>query len=108
MIIKKIPNRNLSDPLTDEHTFIFNRILIMLINEAADALYYGIASREDIDMAMTLGVNYPKGLLQWADETGIQECVRQMDALYFLYHEERYRCSMLLRKMADTKTTFYG
>lgn len=104
----KNPQQESSDPLTDEHTFIFNRILIMLINEAADALYYGIASREDIDMAMTLGVNYPKGLLQWADETGIQECVRQMDALYFLYHEERYRCSMLLRKMAETKKTFYG
>ncbi len=97
-----------SEPLTDEHKFIFNRILIMLINEAADALYYGIASREDIDMAMTLGVNYPKGLLQWADETGIEECVRQMDALYFLYHEERYRCSMMLRKMAETKKIFYG
>ncbi len=97
-----------SEPLTDNHKFIFNRILIMLINEAADALYYGIASREDIDMAMTLGVNYPKGLLQWADETGIEECVRQMDALYFLYHEERYRCSVLLRKMAETKKTFYG
>lgn len=104
----KTPVAASSEPLTDEHKFIFNRILIMLINEAADALYYGIASREDIDMAMTLGVNYPKGLLQWADETGIQECVRQMDMLYFQYHEERYRCSMLLRKMAETKKTFYG
>ena len=104
----KAPVETSSESLTDEHRFIFNRILIMLINEAADALYYGIASREDIDMAMTLGVNYPKGLLQWADETGIEECVRQMDALYFLYHEERYRCSVLLRKMAETKKTFYG
>ena len=104
----KAPVEASSEPLTDEHKFIFNRILTMLINEAADALYYGIASREDIDMAMTLGVNYPKGLLQWADETGIQECVRRMDMLYFQYHEERYRCSMMLRKMAETKKTFYG
>lgn len=104
----KTPVLPTTAPLTDEHKFIFNRILIMLINEAADALYYGIASREDIDMAMTLGVNYPKGLLKWADETGIEECVRQMDALYFLYHEDRYRCSVLLRKMAETKKTFYG
>lgn len=80
----------------------------MLINEAADALYYGIASKEDIDMAMTLGVNYPKGLLKWADETGIGECVRQIDALHYLYKEERYRCSVLLRKMAETNRTFYG
>ncbi len=104
----KAPVETSSESLTDEHRFIFNRILIMLINEAADALYYGIATREDIDMAMTLGVNYPKGLLKWADETGIEECVRQMDALYYLYHEERYRCSVLLRKMAETKKTFYG
>jgi 3-hydroxybutyryl-CoA dehydrogenase len=103
----KVPVEASSAPLTEEHKFIFNRILIMLINEAADALYYGIASREDIDMAMTLGVNYPKGLLKWADETGIEECVRQMDALYYLYNEERYRCSVLLRKMAGNKSTFY-
>jgi 3-hydroxybutyryl-CoA dehydrogenase len=80
----------------------------MLINEAADALYYGIASRDDIDMAMTLGVNYPKGLLKWADETGINECVLELDALYDAYHEDRYRCSMLLRKMAKANQTFYG
>ncbi len=104
----KTPVEESSEPLTDEHTFLFKRILIMLINEAADAFYYGIASREDIDMAMTLGVNYPKGLLKWADETGIEECVRQMDALYYLYNEDRYRCSVLLRKMAGTKSTFYG
>lgn len=97
-----------SDALTEEHAYIFRRILVMLINEAADALYYGIASREDIDLAMTLGVNYPKGLLKWADEKGIAECVRQIDDLYYLYKEERYRCSVLLRKMAEARQTFYG
>jgi 3-hydroxybutyryl-CoA dehydrogenase len=91
----------------EEKNFIFKRILIMLIHEAADALYYGIAARDDIDMAMTLGVNYPKGLLQWADELGIADCVRQMDALYNVYREERYRGSVLLRKMASTNRTFY-
>jgi 3-hydroxybutyryl-CoA dehydrogenase len=59
-------------------------------------------------MAMTLGVNYPKGLLQWADETGINECVLALDTLYDAYHEDRYRCSMLLRKMAKANQTFYG
>ena len=97
-----------SEALTEEHAYIFRRILVMLINEAADALYYGIASREDIDLAMTLGVNYPKGLLKWADEKGIAECVRQIDDLYYLYKEERYRCSVLLRKMAEARQTFYG
>ncbi|MBQ0787237.1 MAG: 3-hydroxybutyryl-CoA dehydrogenase, partial [Oceanihabitans sp.] len=45
---------------------IFDRVLVMLINEAADALFLNIASAEDMDIAMTKGVNYPKGLLAWA------------------------------------------
>ncbi len=83
------------------------RILVMLINEAADALYLNIANRNDIDLAMTKGVNYPKGLLKWADEKGIQHCVDTLDRLYNEYHEDRYRCSPLLRKMAREGTVFY-
>ena len=86
---------------------IFNRILVMLINEAADALYLNIASANDIDNAMTKGVNYPKGLLAWADEIGIANCVDQLDALYNAYHEDRYRCSPLLRKMKASQKTFF-
>ncbi|MFD2824398.1 3-hydroxyacyl-CoA dehydrogenase NAD-binding domain-containing protein [Lacinutrix iliipiscaria] len=86
---------------------IFNRVLVMLINEAADALFLNIASAEDIDNAMTKGVNYPKGLLAWADEKGIDWCVNQMDKLYNEYHEDRYRCSPLLRKMKKENKTFY-
>ncbi|MBI1225702.1 MAG: 3-hydroxybutyryl-CoA dehydrogenase [Bacteroidetes bacterium] len=87
---------------------IFARILVMLINEAADALYLNIANRDDIDLAMTKGVNYPKGLLQWADEIGIENCVHMLDALHDEYLEDRYRCSVLLRKMARSKHSFYG
>ncbi len=87
---------------------IVNRIIVMLINEAADALYLNIASRDDIDLAMTKGVNYPKGLLKWADEIGIGKCVERMDALYHEYLEDRYRCSPLLRKMARDGQLFYG
>lgn len=83
------------------------RIVVMLINEAADALYYNIATREDIDLAMTKGVNYPKGLLQWADEKGIQHCVDTLDRLHSEYLEERYRCSPLLRKMTRDGKTFF-
>lgn len=86
---------------------IFNRVLVMLINEAADALFLNIASAEDIDNAMTKGVNYPKGLLAWADEKGINWCVEQLDALYNEYHEDRYRCSPLLRKMKTENKTFF-
>ena len=86
---------------------IFNRVLVMLINEAADALFWNIASVKDIDNAMTKGVNYPKGLLAWADEKGIDWCVVKMDDLYNEYHEERYRCSPLLRKMNRENKTFF-
>ncbi|WP_452601379.1 3-hydroxyacyl-CoA dehydrogenase NAD-binding domain-containing protein [Pontimicrobium sp. MEBiC06410] len=86
---------------------IFNRVLVMLINEAADALFLNIASAEDIDNAMTKGVNYPKGLLTWADEKGIDWCVSKLDELYNEYHEDRYRCSPLLRKMNKEGMRFF-
>lgn len=85
---------------------IFDRVLVMLINEAADALFMNIASAEDIDNAMTKGVNYPKGLLAWANEKGIDWCVSKMDELYDEYREDRYRCSPLLRKMKKDKIFF--
>lgn len=83
------------------------RILVMLINEAADALYWGVASKKDIDLAMTKGVNYPKGLLEWADEKGIENCVETLDRLHNEYLEDRYRCSPLLRHMVRNNRTFY-
>jgi 3-hydroxybutyryl-CoA dehydrogenase len=86
---------------------IFDRVLVMLINEAADALFLNIASADDIDNAMTKGVNYPKGLLAWADEKGIDWCVSRLDELYHEYHEDRYRCSPLLRKMNRDNKTFF-
>lgn len=79
---------------------IVNRVVVMLINEAVDALFWGVASAKDIDLAMTKGVNYPKGLLGWAQEVGYQVCVDRLDALYDLYREDRYRCSPLLRRLA--------
>lgn len=79
---------------------IFDRVLVMLINEAADALFLNIATAKDIDLAITKGVNYPKGLLKWANEKGINWCVEHMDHLYDTYREDRYRCSPLLRKIA--------
>jgi 3-hydroxybutyryl-CoA dehydrogenase len=74
---------------------ILKRILAMLINEAADALYMGIASAKDIDLAMTKGVNYPKGLLAWADEWGVEGVVAELKRLQTLYGEDRYRPSAL-------------
>nr|MBS0038143.1 3-hydroxybutyryl-CoA dehydrogenase [Saprospiraceae bacterium] len=87
--------------------YIFERVLVMLINEAADALYYQVATRDDIDTAMKYGVNYPKGLLKWADEFGIPEVIEFLEDLYELYREDRYRCSPLLRQMAYENNSFY-
>jgi len=87
---------------------VFHRILAMLVNEAADALYYGIAIKEDIDIAMTKGVNYPKGLLAWADEIGLSKITLILETLYEEYREDRYRVSVLLKKMAKQNLKFYS
>jgi 3-hydroxybutyryl-CoA dehydrogenase len=86
---------------------IFFRILAMLINEAADALFWQIASVEDIDLAMTKGVNYPKGLLQWADEIGPEKVLEKLQQLQEEYGEDRYRPSPLLKRMVREGKRFY-
>jgi 3-hydroxybutyryl-CoA dehydrogenase len=102
-------NEELPKPTEDSPLgqYIVDRILVMLINEAAEAYFLNIASVKDIDNSMTKGVNYPKGLLGWADEKGIHWCVEKMDELYNEYHEDRYRCSPILRKMNRENLTFY-
>ena len=99
-------------PLPTEDTVlakaIFERVIVMLINEAADTLFLNIASAKDIDSAMTKGVNYPKGLLAWADELGINWCVEKLDELYNEYHEDRYRCSPILRRMSKSGSSFFN
>lgn len=106
---RKVENSDVASSAVNTAAFeqIFNRILVMLINEAADALFLNIASAEDIDNAMTKGVNYPKGLLAWADEKGIDWCVDKLDALYDEYREDRYRCSPLLRRMGKEENIFF-
>ena len=77
---------------------IFDRIITVLINEAYDALYWQLADPEDIELAMTKGVNYPKGLLAWGKEIGLENIKSRMDALHNAYKEERYRCSQYLSR----------
>ena len=78
---------------------IFERILAMLINEAADARFYRVASSRDIDLAMTKGVNYPKGLLAWGDELGLEWVLGWMKRLQEEYGEDRYRPSPLISRL---------
>lgn len=86
---------------------ILDRILVMLFNEAIDAVFLGVASVTDIDLAMTKGVNYPKGLLAWADERGLDWVLQSMLALQAEYGEDRYRPSPLLRRMARERRRFF-
>ena len=86
---------------------ILFRILSMLINEAADAVFLNIATKKDIDLAMTKGVNYPKGLLAWADEIGINKILRELEDLYTKYGEDRYRPSPILKRMIKNNQTFF-
>jgi 3-hydroxybutyryl-CoA dehydrogenase len=72
-----------------------------------DALHLNVASKEDLELAMTKGVNYPKGLLAWADELGLPQVLRTLDDLYEEYHEDRYRASALLRRMVKAGHTFF-
>ena len=87
---------------------IFNRNLTMLINAAVDALNGAIATRDDIDTAMTTGVNYPKGLLKWADEIGIENVLKQLQGLQSNSNDNRYQPSPLLEKKVKSNSTFYA
>lgn len=78
---------------------IVNRILYMLINEAVDAEFLNIASAQDIDLAMTKGVNYPKGLIAWAQEIGYSTVLNGLNLLFERYGDDRYRPSVRLKDL---------
>lgn len=78
---------------------IFERIFAMLVNEAADAVYLRICTEEDVDKAMTLGTNYPYGLMQWGRTYGMDRITGIMRSLYETYLEDRYRLSPYLARL---------
>ena len=79
--------------------FVVNRILVPMMNEAAELVYNGIASVEDIDKAMKLGANHPMGPLQLCDFVGIDIALAVMETLYNETADSKYRPSLLLKKM---------
>jgi len=97
------------DPTKDEPLGrrIVDRILAMLINEAANAVHHGIGSPSDVDLAMTKGVNYPKGLLAWGNEIGLDNVLRSIERLRTEHREERYRPSPLLEQMVREGRRFH-
>ena len=83
--------------------FISNRVLMPMINEAIFALMEGVASAEDIDTVMKLGMNHPMGPLTLADFIGLDVCLAIMEVLYNGYNDSKYRPCPLLKKMVAAK-----
>jgi 3-hydroxybutyryl-CoA dehydrogenase len=84
----------------DAPGLVLGRIVCQVINEAAFALGEGVGSADDIDAGMTLGLNYPRGILAWADEIGLEHVLNVLDSLYLERGEERYRLAPHLRRLA--------
>ncbi|MCK9210068.1 MAG: 3-hydroxybutyryl-CoA dehydrogenase [Ignavibacteriaceae bacterium] len=85
--------------VNDYPGFISNRILLPMINEAIFALMEGVATAEDIDTVMKLGMNHPMGPLTLADFIGLDVCLAIMEVLYNGYNDSKYRPCPLLKKM---------
>jgi 3-hydroxybutyryl-CoA dehydrogenase len=85
----------------DAPGLVLGRIVCQLVNEAAFALQKGVGSAEDIDTAMKLGFNYPRGPLEWGDRIGLDHVLAVLDALQDELGEERYRAAPQLRRMVD-------
>jgi len=83
---------------------IVDRVLAMLVNEAVDAVHLRLASAADVELAMTTGVNYPRGLLTWGDQLGAATVLARLDALLADTGDMRYRASVRLRRAAASGT----
>ena len=77
----------------------FPRILSLIINEAARSLEEGVATAEEIDIGMKLGVNYPQGPLRWGDQIGLDEVLAVLEGLHRETGDDRYRPTPLLKKL---------
>jgi len=86
--------------IDDAPGLVLGRIVCQVINEAAYALGEGLGSAEDIDAGMVHGLNYPRGILAWADEIGLDHVLSVLEALALERGEERYRAAPLLRRLA--------
>ncbi|MGN6869230.1 MAG: 3-hydroxyacyl-CoA dehydrogenase NAD-binding domain-containing protein [Solirubrobacteraceae bacterium] len=84
----------------DAPGLVLGRIVCQVINEAAFALAEGVGSADDVDAGMVHGLNYPRGILRWGDEIGLDHVLAVVDGLYEEHREERYRAAPLLRSLA--------
>lgn len=81
--------------------FVSNRVLMPMINEAVFTLFEGVASKEDIDTVMKLGMNHPMGPLTLADFIGLDVCLDILYVLYDGFKDPKYRPCPLLVKMVQ-------
>ena len=86
---------------------IVHRVVSMLVNEAADAVHWRIATATDVDLAMTRGVNYPRGPLHWGNEMGLDSVLGEVERLRAESDDVRYRPSPLLRSMVREGRRFF-
>jgi 3-hydroxybutyryl-CoA dehydrogenase len=84
----------------DAPGLVLGRIVCQVVNEATFALAEGVGSTEDIDAGMVHGLNYPRGILSWADQIGIDHVLAVLDGLFEERREERYRAAPMLRQLA--------
>jgi 3-hydroxybutyryl-CoA dehydrogenase len=85
--------------VADAPGMVLGRIVCQVINEAAFAVAEGVGSPADVDAGMIHGLNYPRGILRWADEIGLDHVLAVLDGLHEERGEERYRASPLLRSL---------
>lgn len=86
--------------IADSPGFIAQRIVAMIVNVACNIAQQKVAAPADIDTAVKLGLNYPKGPLEWGDEIGAQRVLAILEAMHAIYQEPRYRPSPWLKRRA--------
>ena len=90
----------LTEWVGDGPGLVLGRIVCQLVNEAAFAIGEGVGSPEDVDTGMTLGLNHPRGPVEWGREIGFDHVLAVVDGLFDEYHDPRYRAAPLLRRGA--------
>lgn len=88
-------------PVEDYPGFVSNRVLMPMINEAIYCVHEGVATAEDVDSVMKLGMAHPMGPLRLADFIGLDVCLDIMNVLYEGFKDPKYRPCPLLVKMVD-------
>ena len=97
----------LTEWVEDSPGLVLGRIVCQLVNEAHFAIGEGVGSAEDVDAGLTLGLNHPRGPIEWGEAIGPGHVLAVLDGLWEERHEERYRAAPLVRRaVASSQSTF--